>query len=137
MKPLGITHVNCHYQLCVLGPSPIVSSNCPVIKLTFRCNPNYRSNPWFYWVNVDYGIGNDFSTITGRLYMLLSHEPLLGYNNKSTPIYALVHSLKQIYTPKYSDLKCWNNDKLYSSSKVVSFSGSISGPTFVLPSTFS
>ena len=136
VKPSGITRVNCHYQVRVLCPSHDSTIDRPLTKMTFRCNPKYRSNPWFDWVNVEYSIANEDRSVASRLYMILSHQSMIDRNPDVKEIFTLVQSLKNFITPRYSDLTCWHSDELYTSSKVVSFSRSISGPTFVLPSIY-
>ena len=135
LYPLGIKKVYCHYQIRILGPptpgSP--NSNRPETKLTLRCNPLYRLYEWFDWVNVDFLVGSQVSTIPSRLYMLLSHDCTDTREPNHTSIYALVHSLKSNILPSYSDLNCWESDELYSTAKVVSLQQSVSGPTCVLP----
>ena len=136
VKPSGITRVNCHYQVRVLCPSHDATIDRPLTKMTFRCNPKYRSNPWFDWVNVEYSIANEDRSVASQLYMILSHQSLNDKNPDVKEIFTLVQSLKNFITPRYSDLTCWHSYELYTSSKVVSFSRSISGPTFVLPSIY-
>ena len=109
------------------------NGNRPETKLTLRCNPHYRLYEWFDWVNVDFLIGRQVSTIPSRLYMLLSHDCADTREPNHPSIYALVHSLKSNILPSYSDLNCWESDELYRTAKVVSFQQSVSGPTCVLP----
>ena len=80
--------------------------------------------------------------------MLLSSEGPLdevldtgGINNNvnrvssTTTVYVLVHPLRNYNTPWYPHLRCWKSDKIDNDSLVVSFSDSISGTCFVLPSS--
>ena len=133
MIRLGITRLDCHYQVCVLADHTNNVSRRAPTKFTFRCNPSYRSNYWFDWMNVEYLQGICSDSVPSRLCMLLSHKQALGNHYEKNVLYALVNSLSSQKNSPYSDLKCWSSDKLYINSKVVLFEKSVSGPVYVLP----
>ena len=141
MRTNRIKRVACHYHISTMS-----SSYEP--KFLLRCHPKYRSKPWFDWITADFARGNDEYSIPSRLYMLLSIEGALdddldtgGRNNNvnrvslSTKVYALIHPLRNYNTPRYPHLRCWNIDNIDGHSQVVSFSRSVSGTCFVLPSS--
>ena len=91
------------------------------------------SKPWFDWLTADFAYGNVVYSVPSRLYMLLSTEGAL--DDDSDTVYALIHPLRNHNTPRYPHLRCWNSDNIDDRSLVVSFSDSISGTCFVLPSS--
>ena len=126
MRRARIKRVSCHYHISTMS-----SSYEP--KFILRCHPKFMSKPWFDWLTADFAYGNVVYSVPSRLYMLLSTEGAL--DDDSDTVYALIHPLRNHNTPRYPHLRCWNSDNIDDRSLVVSFSDSISGTCFVLPSS--
>ena len=122
MNQLGVNHVDCYYEMKATTADG---------KQIFRCNPCYRSKPWFDFISVDYiDAMNVTSSCASMLLLWLTYDNTALHQKE---VYALTHSLSNQNTPQWTYMNAWKGDRLYHEAKVVKYETSISGVAYVLP----
>ena len=121
--------ISCHYEL------KAATDNDKIQRDIYRCNPKYRGNAWFDWINIAYQCTTREravyeSIVPARLYLWMSY---FDTDQQCTHIHALIQSLHRYDTPTYPHCTVLHGNSMSDVFTTVNFHTSVRSVAFLLP----